>query len=57
MELKLTSGEARVLLTALDRRLQELMNEIAHTEDRAFRADLRATYDELERIQRRVASG
>ena len=56
MELKLTNGEARELRSALDRRLQELMNEIAHTEDREFRAALRDTYERLERLQRRLLS-
>lgn len=56
LELKMNAMEARELKSALERRLQALLHEIAHTADRAFRADLRQTYDQLEEIDRRLGA-
>ncbi len=43
MELKLSDAEAEFLLSALEHRHQELLNEIAHTDRREFKQELRRT--------------
>jgi hypothetical protein len=43
MELRLSDEEAEFLLNALEHRHQELLNEIAHTERREFKQELRNT--------------
>ena len=54
MMLPVTDEEARVLDDALDATLQQMRLEIAKTDDRAYRSDLRDRYDNLERLQKRL---
>ena len=54
MMLAVTDEEARVLDEMLDARLREMRIELAHTDDRAFRSDLRDRYDHLERLRLRL---
>lgn len=53
--LSLTEAEARSLAGALARRASDMMNELVHTEEHSARAELRARYEELERLQQRLA--
>jgi hypothetical protein len=55
MQLELSVLEAQDLKQALDSRIQELRDELAHTDRREFRHELRLTLDRLEEIQRRLA--
>ena len=54
MMLAVTDEEARVLGELLDGQLRAMRMEIAHTDDRAYRSDLRDRYDHLERLQLRL---
>jgi hypothetical protein len=54
MTLDLSAGEMDDLRKALDRHLNELMEELVHTSDREYKAELRAYYDRLEAIARRL---
>ena len=54
MMLAVTEEEARDLGELLDARLREMRLEIAHTDDRAYRSDLRDRYDHLERLLLRL---
>ena len=54
MMLAVTDEEARVLDEVLDAQLAEMRMEIARTDDRAFRSDLRDRYDHLERLRARL---
>jgi hypothetical protein len=54
MMLPITDEEARELDQLLDGSLREMRGEIARTDDRAFRSDLRDRYDHLERIRLRL---
>ncbi len=54
MMLAVTDEEARELDEVLDARLREMRMEIAHTDDRAYRSDLRDRYDHLERLRLRL---
>lgn len=54
IDLQLTEVEARKLEGALARRVSDMMNELVHTEDRAAHAELKANYEELEGLQRRL---
>ena len=54
MMLAVTDEEARALDELLDDRLREMRLEIAHTDDRAYRSDLRDRYDHLERLRLRL---
>jgi len=54
MMLAVTDEEARALDELLDGRLREMRVEIAHTDDRAYRSDLRDRYDHLERLRLRL---
>ena len=51
MMLAVTDEEARVLDEVLDAQLAEMRVELARTDDRAFRSDLRDRYDHLERVR------
>lgn len=53
--LELTDQDAIKLEGALARRVRDTMQELVHTEDRTAHAELRATYEDLERLHRRVA--
>ncbi|HEX8952574.1 MAG TPA: hypothetical protein VF997_10535 [Polyangia bacterium] len=50
----MTEEEARVLDDLLDGKLRDMRLEIAHTDDRAYRSDLRDRYDHLERVRLRL---
>lgn len=54
MMLAVTDEEARVLDDVLDGQLAEMRLELARTDDRAFRSDLRDRYDHLERVRARL---
>lgn len=54
MMLAVTDEEARVLDDLLDGQLAEMRMELARTDDRAYRSDLRDRYDQLERIYQRL---
>ena len=53
----LTMGEeeSRELAALLDGRLREMLHEIAHTDDRSFRSDLRESYERLHRVRNRLS--
>ncbi len=55
ISLELTDQEARNLESALARRVRDMMQELVHTEDRTAHAELKSTYEELDRLHRRVA--
>jgi hypothetical protein len=54
MMLAVTDEEARVLDEALDATLKQMRLELAKTDDRAYRSDLRDRYDHLERLRLRL---
>jgi polyhydroxyalkanoate synthesis regulator phasin len=54
MNLNLSEKEARCLESALARRVNEMMNELVHTTDRAAHAELKASYEEIDALHRRV---
>jgi len=54
MMLAVTAEEARVLDEVLDGKLKDMRLEIAKTDDRAYRSDLRDRYDHLERVRMRL---
>jgi hypothetical protein len=54
MMLAVTDEEARVLDEVLDGHLKQMRLEIAKTDDRAYRSDLRDRYDHLERVRQRL---
>ncbi|MBF5044353.1 hypothetical protein FGE12_18285 [Aggregicoccus sp. 17bor-14] len=54
MLLELSQSEAQDLKQALDGALQALLEEIAHTDQRAFRKALRHRYDVLASVARRL---
>ena len=54
MILELNEREARDLNTALAIRLVGMREELAHTDDRTYRADLRAAMERLEQVQARL---
>ena len=51
LTLPLTQAEALELTNALEMRLHAMMDELVHTDDRAYRADLRQRYQRLEEVQ------
>ena len=54
MMLAVTDDEARELEQTLDDQLRAMRMELAHTDDRAYRSDLRDRYDHLERLRNRL---
>lgn len=54
MLLELSQSEAQDLKQALDGALQALLEEIAHTDQRAFREALRHRFDVLASVARRL---
>lgn len=54
MMLPVTDEEATTLDEVLDQKLRDMRLEIAHTDDRAYRSDLRDRYDHLERLRLRL---
>jgi len=54
IDLKLSDKEARCLESALARRATEMMNELVHTTDRTAHAELKASYEDIDALYRRV---
>ncbi len=54
MLLELSAPEARDLKQALEAALRQLLDEIAHADQRAYRDMLRERYDRLEQLNRRL---
>jgi hypothetical protein len=54
MLLELSAPEARDLKQALEAALHQLLDEIAHADQRAYRDMLRERYDRLEQLNRRL---
>lgn len=54
MMLELSELEAREMKQALDSALHTLLAEIAHADQRAYKAALRERYDRLEQLNRRL---
>lgn len=54
MLLELSEVEAREMKQALDSALRTLLDEIAHSDQRAYQAMLRERYDRLEQLNRRL---
>lgn len=54
MMLPVTDEEARELDAVLDAQLAEMRLELARTDDRAFRSNLRDRYNHLERLLARL---
>jgi hypothetical protein len=50
------SDEARELCQVVDEKLREMRMEIARTDDRDYREDLKKRYDHLEALQRKLTS-
>jgi transcriptional regulator of heat shock response len=55
MMLSVTDEEARELAGVLDAKLREMRLELARTDDRAYRSDLRDQYEHLDRLRQRLA--
>jgi hypothetical protein len=56
IDLKLDDCEAKHLERALARHLEELMEELAHTESHPLQHALRADYDRIEALYNRLIS-
>jgi hypothetical protein len=54
MELTLNTEEQKLLISIIDRRHQELLNEIAHTDNREFKQELRKDEKLLDSLLSRV---
>jgi hypothetical protein len=54
MELTLNTEEQKLLLSIIDRRHQELLTEIVHTDNREFRQELREDEKLLDSLLSRV---
>jgi len=54
MNLEIADEEAQELRIALDIRLREMRNELVHTDDHAYRNDLRRSLERLEKIAERI---
>ena len=54
MLLELSTAEARDLKQALESSLRELLAEIAHADQRAYRDMLKERYDRMDQLNRRL---
>jgi hypothetical protein len=54
MLLELSAPEARDLKQSLESALRQLLDEIAHADQRAYRDMLRERYDRMEQLNRRL---
>ncbi len=52
--LQLTERESVCLENTVSRRLGEMLKELVHTDDRTAHAELKASYEELERLGGRL---
>jgi len=55
MQIDLMEPEVQLLREVLKGQRKSLLNEIAHTDDRAYRDELRTRYDRLVRIEAAIA--
>jgi hypothetical protein len=55
MNLEIADDDARELKVALDIHLVEMRGELTHTDDHAYRADLRSSIERLERVAAKLA--
>lgn len=53
-QLELSDEEAQELCRTLERRLQQMLEELVHTDDNAYRQDLHRSLDRLEKIAEKV---
>ena len=56
MQIDLSQSEVRLLKSVLDLRLLQVRDELAHTDDRDYRAALRADSDKLEELDGRLGA-
>jgi hypothetical protein len=54
MQIDLMEPDLRLLRELVMGQRKSLLNEIAHTDDRTYRDDLRSRYDRLERIEEAI---
>lgn len=54
MDILIEGNEASVVKNAIDIRIREMHSELARTDDRSYRAGLRADLEVLERFERRL---
>ncbi len=55
-KLELSESDTRILRTAIETRLREMRDELAHTDDRDYRAALKADVIRLEFIGRSIGA-
>jgi len=53
-QVELSDEEARELCLALDRRLKQMLDELVHTDDNAYRHDLHESLERLEKIAEKI---
>ncbi|NUQ72337.1 MAG: hypothetical protein HUU21_02145 [Polyangiaceae bacterium] len=56
MQIDLSQSDVRLLKSVLDLRLSQVRDELAHTDDREYRASLRADTEKLEELDGRLAA-
>jgi hypothetical protein len=56
MMLELREAEVQELQSTLERRLEQLLDEIIHTDDREYRSELRHRYEQLDSMRHRLES-
>lgn len=54
--LELSDSDIRILRAAIETRLREMRDELAHTDDRSFRASFKADVRRLEEIGRTIGA-
>lgn len=52
--IELSDEEAQELCIALERRLQQMLHELVHTDDKAYRDNLQQCLERLEKIAEKV---
>ncbi|MBI3185114.1 MAG: hypothetical protein HYZ28_23505 [Myxococcales bacterium] len=56
MTFELTDRQAEELRLVLESQLKRLLDEIAHSDDRAFRHSLQGSYDLLDELRQRLSA-
>lgn len=56
MTIDFSQSDLRLLKSVLDLRLSQMRDELAHTDDRDYRASLRADTDKLEELDSRLTA-
>ena len=56
MMLELRETEVQELQATLEGRLEQLLDEIIHTDDREYRSELRHRYEQLDSMRHRLES-